>query len=270
MRGQNSKVSMAKPRLNITFPVLNEEAQLASSIERTIAFCAANGIDVYEFCIADNGSTDRTGEIARGLAARHAQIRLVHLDRRGFGLALKAAWAETDADFVGYMDIDLATDLSHLREVNAHICGAAPYDLYLGSRLARGASVRNRSLLRGFLSRSFNTLLAWRLGISFTDATCGFKFVRRELYRQLEASLPFSDDWFFVVELAVRAERAGARILDMPVAWTDQPHSKSSARLVNLSLLYLAGISELRREIETASDLPTTVAARAQDRRRGE
>ena len=55
---------MAKPRLNITFPVLNEEAQLAGSVERTIAFCAANGIDVYEFCIADNGSTDRTGEIA--------------------------------------------------------------------------------------------------------------------------------------------------------------------------------------------------------------
>jgi len=261
---------MAKPRLNITFPVLNEEAQLASSIERTIAFCAANGIDVYEFCIADNGSTDRTGEIARGLASQHARVRLVHLDHRGFGLALKAAWAETDADFVGYMDIDLATDLSHLREVNAYICGAAPYDLYLGSRLAPGALVRNRSLLRGFLSRSFNALLAWRLGISFTDATCGFKFIRRELYRQLEASFPFSDDWFFVVELAVRAERAGARILDMPVAWTDQPHSKSSARLINLSLLYLAGISQLRREILSTAAGPASAAARLQDWRRGE
>ena len=76
---------MAKPRLNITFPVLNEEAQLASSVERTIAFCAANGIDVYEFCIADNGSTDRTGEIARGLAARHARVKLVQLDRLRVG-----------------------------------------------------------------------------------------------------------------------------------------------------------------------------------------
>ena len=261
---------MAKPRLNITFPVLNEEAQLASSIERTIAFCAANDIDVYEFCIADNGSTDQTGEIARGLASQHARVRLVHLDRRGFGLALKAAWAETDADFVGYMDIDLATDLSHLREANAYICGAASFDLYLGSRLAPGALVRNRSLLREFLSRGFNALLAWRLGISFTDATCGFKFIRRELYRQLEASFPFSDDWFFVVELAVRAERARARILDMPVAWTDQPHSKSSARLINLSLLYLAGISQLRREIKTKSAGVAAAAARVEDWRGGE
>jgi len=261
---------MAKPRLNITFPVLNEEAQLASSVERTIAFCAANGIDVYEFCIADNGSTDRTGEIARGLAARHARVKLVQLDRRGFGLALKAAWARTDADFVGYMDIDLATDLSHLREVNAHICSAAPYDLYLGSRLAPGALVRNRSMLRGFLSRSFNALLAWRLGISFTDATCGFKFIRREFYRQLEASFPFSDDWFFVAELAVRAERVGGRILDMPVTWTDQPQSKSSARLINLSLLYLAGIAQLRREIETRTAGPASAAGRLQDWPKGE
>src|SRR5262245_56058040 len=261
---------MAKPRLNITFPVLNEEAQLAGSIERTIAFCADNGIDVHEFSIADNGSTDRTGEIARALAARHSRVRVVHLDRRGFGLALKAAWAETDADFVGYMDLDLATDLSHLREVNSHICAAAPYDLYLGSRLARGALVRNRTVLRGLLSRGFNALLAWRLGISFTDATCGFKVIRRELYRQLQASFRFSDDWFFVVELAVRAERAGARILDMPVAWTDQPPSKSSARLVSLSLLYLAGIHQLRRELEAMPARRSPAPARLQNWRRGE
>ena len=46
----------------------------------------------------------------------------------------------------------------------------------------------------------------------------------------------------------MRAEWLGARVLDMPVAWTDQPDSKSSARLINLSLLYLAGIAELRQE----------------------
>jgi glycosyltransferase involved in cell wall biosynthesis len=250
---------MLKPRLHITFPVLNEEMQLAGSIERTVAFCDANGLDIYQFCIADNGSTDRTAQIAQQLTQKYANLRFVRLAQRGFGLALKTAWANTDADFVGYMDIDLATDLRHLREVYEHIQAGAPYDLYLGSRLAKGASVRNRTLLRGLLSRSFNALLAIRLGTSFSDATCGFKFVRRSLYEQLAASVPFSDDWFFVVQLAVRCERAGARILDMPVAWTDQPNSKSSARLLNLSRLYLAGVSQLKRELrgklEHAADL---------------
>jgi hypothetical protein len=70
------------------------------------------------------------------------------------------------------------------------------------------------------------------------------------------------------VELAVRAERAGARILDMPVPWTDHPPSKSSARLVSLSLLYLAGIAQLRREIDTTT--ARSSPARLHHWRRGE
>jgi glycosyltransferase involved in cell wall biosynthesis len=252
---------MNKQRLHITFPVLNEELQLASSVDRTIAFCKANGLDIYQFCIADNGSTDQTWQIAQQLAARYPNVRCLRVGRRGFGLALKTAWASTDADFVGYMDVDLATDLRHLREVYASISSGALYDLYLGSRLAKGASVTNRTLLRDFLSRSFNALVAHRLGTSFSDATCGFKFIRRDLYQHLTQTAEFSDDWFFVVELAVRAERAGARILDMPVAWSDQPNSKSSARLLNLSLLYWAGVARLRRERQSAWSRPDKVAS---------
>jgi hypothetical protein len=162
-----------------------------------------------------------------------------------------------------------ATWISTLRPI-WRTCARSIATSAAGLRLAQGAKVGNRSVLRGFLSRSFNALLAWRLGISFTDATCGFKFIRRELYHQLAASSAFSDDWFFVVELAVRAERRGARILDMPVAWTDQPQSKSSARLINLSLLYLAGISQLERELKATAIGSTPAAAPPQRWRGGE
>ena len=77
---------------------------------------------------------------------------------------------------------------------------------------------------------------------------CGFKFIDRNLYRRLAGQFALTDDWFFATQLVVRAEWLGAKILDMPVDWTDQPNSKSSARLINLSLLYLSGISELRKE----------------------
>ena len=103
-------------------------------------------------------------------------------------------------------------------------------------------------MLRELTSRLFNQLLRLRLGVSFSDAMCGFKFIDRNLYRRLADRFQFTDDWFFATQLAVRAEWLGARILDMPVDWTDQPDSKSSARLINLSLLYLAGIAELREE----------------------
>jgi glycosyltransferase involved in cell wall biosynthesis len=235
-------------RLQVTFPVLNEEDELECSIERTIAFCTAHGVEVHELCIADNGSTDRTPDIGRALAERHPNVTYLRVGQRGFGLALKTAWEASDADFVGYMDIDLATNLRHLKEVYDHIARGDGYELYLGSRLLPGASVKNRTLLRGFTSRVFNTLLWLRLGVSFSDAMCGFKFVDRNLYRRLAAQFAFTDDWFFATQLAVRAEWVGAKILDMPVDWTDQPNSKSSARLVNLSRLYLIGMSELKAE----------------------
>lgn len=235
-------------RMQVTFPVLNEEAQLASSVERTIAFCNVHNIAIHEFCIADNGSTDRTPEIGQALADRHRNVTYLRVAKRGFGLALKSAWGKSSADFVGYMDIDLATDLRHLKEVYEHIASGAGYELYLGSRLKRGATVRNRTLLREFTSRAFNTLLRLRLGVSFSDAMCGFKFIDRALYNRLIGQFEFTDDWFFATQLAVRAEWLGARILDMPVDWTDQPNSKSSARLVNLGRLYLAGISALKEE----------------------
>src|SRR5215475_6440160 len=108
---------ISQARIQVTFPVLNEEDQLASSIERTVAFCNAYSIALHEVCIADNGSTDRTPEIGRALAGRYDHLSYLRVGKRGFGLALKSAWDKTDADFVGYMDIDLATDLRHLKEV---------------------------------------------------------------------------------------------------------------------------------------------------------
>jgi glycosyltransferase involved in cell wall biosynthesis len=237
-------------RIQVTFPVLNEEEQLASSVERSLAFCRDHGVTIHEFCIADNGSTDRTEEIGRALAARYPNVRYRRLPVRGFGLALKTAWGESDADYVGYMDIDLATDLRHLKEVHDHVVRGAPYQLYLGSRLLPGASVRNRKLVRGLTSRVFNRLLRLRLGVSFTDAMCGFKFIDRALYQTLCDRFTFTDDWFFATQVAVRAEWLGAKVLDMPVQWTDDPdNSTSGARLVNLARLYLAGISDLRQEM---------------------
>ena len=235
-------------KIHITFPVLNEEAQLAASIHRTLEFCASNDIEAYEICIADNGSTDKTPDIGENLASALDTVNYLRVGKRGFGLALKTAWAQTDAEFCGYMDVDLATDLKHLKQVYDLIRSDAGYDLYLGSRLMAGATVRNRTALRAITSRVFNKLLSARLGVGFTDAMCGFKFIRTSLYKSMAERFTFTDDWFFATQLAVRAEWLGAKVLDFPVDWSDDPNSKSSARLFNLSRLYLAGISELRDE----------------------
>jgi glycosyltransferase involved in cell wall biosynthesis len=235
-------------KVHVTFPVLNEEAQLEASILATLKFCEANQIENVELCIADNGSTDMTESIGRNLQNHFDKVTYIKLSEKGFGLALKSAWADCNADYVGYMDLDLATDLKHLKQVYDLIQQAAPYNLFLGSRLKKGAKVEKRTLLREITSRCFNFLLHWNLKVGFSDGMCGFKFIEKQLYEQLAERFSFTNQWFFATELAVRAEWMGASILDIPVHWVDDANSKSSTQVLRLTLQYLEGIKRLKQE----------------------
>ena len=100
----------------IVFPVLNEENRLTRGISETAAFCKANAINAC-LTVADNGSSDRTLEVAAELQKKYQDIKVLSVGERGVGRALKAAWSEARAPIVGYMDVDLATDLKHLKDL---------------------------------------------------------------------------------------------------------------------------------------------------------
>jgi glycosyltransferase involved in cell wall biosynthesis len=235
-------------KLNITFPVLNEESQLEESMIRTVRFCENHNLENIEICIADNGSTDRTEVIGRHVESRMKKVKYLRIPKRGFGLALKTSWALTQADYVGYMDLDLSTNLKHLSEVYELIQTTDKIDLILGSRLKSGATVEKRTLLREITSRSFNCWLQLNLNVGFTDGMCGFKFIERNFYEHIAARFEFTDEWFFATELAVRVEWMGGRVLDLPIHWIDDANSKSSAQLFRLIKQYAIGIERLRQE----------------------
>src|ERR1041385_1741094 len=96
--------------ISVTIPVFNEQAELARNVGRLLRFLESQHQGEYEVVIADNGSTDRTLEIAREMEAQHETIRVVHMDQKGRGRALKKVWMETPADILCYMDVDLSTD----------------------------------------------------------------------------------------------------------------------------------------------------------------
>jgi hypothetical protein len=170
------------------------------------------------------------------------------LTQKGVGLALKSSWSQSQADYVGYMDLDLSTDLKHFKQVYDLVQQGTPYKLIVGSRLKKGAKVEKRTLLREIISRCFNFWLNLNLNVDFTDGMCGFKFIEKNLYDDLAEKFEFTDEWFFATELAVRAQWMGENILDLPVYWVDDPNSQSSARLVRLIVQYLIGIERLRKE----------------------
>ncbi len=124
---------------------------------------------------------------------------------------------------LAYMDVGLSTDLNALLPLVAPLVSGHS-DLAIGSRLTRSSRVV-REPKREFISRSHNLMLRTAMGASFSDAPCGFKAIPRRWARRL---LPMVDDtgWFFDTEMLVIEQRAGLRIAEIPVDWTDDPAGK--------------------------------------------
>lgn len=209
--------------LDIVIPVFNEERDLAGSVRRLHRFLATEVPYPTRITVADNASTDDTLTVARRLAEEFAHVEAIHLDAKGRGGALRAAWTSSTAAVVAYMDVDLSTDLGALMPLIAPLVSGHS-DIAIGSRLAPSSRVV-RGPKREFVSRSYNLILRGALGARFSDAQCGFKAIRADVARQL---LPLVVDtgWFFDTELLVIAECAGLRIHEVPVDWIDDPDSR--------------------------------------------
>jgi len=191
--------------------------------------------------IADNASKDTTLAVAQSLATELPRVRVLHLDAKGRGRALRAAWLQSDAQIVTYMDVDLSTDLNALLPLVAPLVSGHS-DLAIGSRLARGARVK-RGPKREFISRAYMLVLRLSLGAHFSDAQCGFKAMRTSVAKQLVPNIR-DEGWFFDTELLILAQRAGLRVHEVPVDWTDDPDSRVA--IVRTAVEDLKGVWRLR------------------------
>jgi glycosyltransferase involved in cell wall biosynthesis len=233
-----------RPTVEITIPVYNEERALETSVRRLHDFLAADFPYSFRIVVADNASEDSTPYIGARLAAEIDAVDYVRLDRKGRGRALRRVWAESDADVLAYMDVDLSTGLEAILPLVAPLISGHS-DLAIGTRLAHGARVI-RGPKRELISRTYNRILHLALRSRFSDAQCGFKAGRAET---IQALLPRVEDeaWFFDTELLVLAERAGLRIHEVPVDWVDDPDS--SVAILRTALDDLLGVLRLYGEL---------------------
>ncbi|MCP2335545.1 putative flippase GtrA [Actinomadura rupiterrae] len=211
------------PVVEIVIPVLNEERALGGGVRTLHAYLREWFPWTWRITVVDNGSTDRTPEVGRALAAELPGVELRRLDVRGKGAAVKAAWRESDATVVAYMDVDLSTDLGALLPLVAPLVSGHS-DLAIGTRLGRGARIR-RGLRREAVSRCYNGLLRVGFGARFTDAACGFKAARADVAGRLTACVG-DDDWFFDTEMLLLAEFNGLRVHEVAVDWVEDVDSR--------------------------------------------
>ena len=228
--------------VDIVIPVLNEEYSLPRCLERLMEFLQNNLKYDWRITIADNGSTDRTFEIANKYQqASPERIGVIHLTQRGRGRALKKAWMESDAQVVSYMDVDLSTDLESFPTLIEAIVDEKN-QIAWGSRLSM-ESMTKRSFKRELISRSYNILIRMIMRTHFKDAQCGFKALSCHTARAIIPKIK-DNEWFFDTELLIVAEKNGLKGKEIPVGWTEDPDSR--VKVFRTALQDIKGLMRLR------------------------
>ena len=226
--------------VDVVIPVFNEEKALPRNIVILADFLKANLRNPWQIIIADNASTDNTRSVSEMLSERYSGINYLHIPQKGRGRALKAAWLDSTADIVSYMDVDLSTDLSYFPQLVESL--EEGYHVAIGSRLSKGSRV-TRSIKRELISRSYNMLIKSMFFTSFEDAQCGFKALTRKTAQAIVPHIK-NDNWFFDTELLIIAAKRGYKINQLPVKWDDDP--TSTVHIASTATEDIKGLLRLR------------------------
>ena len=210
--------------LSVVLPAYNEEANVERAVEGVSSVAQQLGID-YEIILVNDGSADRTGEIARELMQRVPSFRLVeHYPNRGYGGSLRAGFAAAMGDLIAFVPADNQFDF---REISRLLERLDEADIVSGYRAERQDTFIRK--LNGF---GWNMLVRLLFGYLCRDIDCGFKLFRREV---LERVTIVSDGAMIDTEFLAGARARGFRIAEVPV--THLPRVAGESTGANLKVI---------------------------------
>lgn len=212
--------------LSVVVPAFDEEGRIERTLRGAIDYLARRHPS-FELVVVDDGSGDRTRELALRFETEDARVRVLSLDRnRGKGAAVRAGVLATGGARVLVMDADLATPMDELAKLTAALDGGA--DVAIGSRGMPGSELRRtQGKIRETMGKTFNAIVQRVALGGIRDTQCGFKLWRGDAAREVFAESTV-DRFAFDVEALLRALDRGYRIAEVAVAWSHDPDSKVS------------------------------------------
>lgn len=249
---------MSKPFLSIVIPAHNEETRLPPSLAEIDRFLRAQPFQ-SEVIVVENGSHDRTFDIALDCAQRYAYLRVLRSpdNQRGKGLAVKQGMLAAEGQWRFICDADLSMridDLERFLPPKSQGC-----DIVIASREAPGARRVDEPEYRHIMGRINNLIIKLFALNQYEDTQCGFKLFSARAAKDLFQTQRMNGIGFDV-ELLYVAHKRGYRVKEVPITWYYDPYS--TMRLWDDSINMLREIWQIRRNwrrgcydrLDTASD----------------
>jgi dolichyl-phosphate beta-glucosyltransferase len=233
--------SSSRPFLSIIIPVHNEEKRLPTTLEKLDEFIKAQSY-AAEAVVVENGSRDRTLEIAQEFTTRMPNLTVLHEEQRGKGLAVRSGMLAARGEYRFFCDVDFSMPIS---EINRFIPPqAASVDVAIASREAPGAIRYNEPLYRHLSGRVFNSLVRTIVLPGLQDTQCGFKCFRAQVAEEV-FPLQTLTGWAFDAEVLYIARRKGYQIMEIPISW--YYNADSRVRIFTDTLSMTQGLLSIRR-----------------------
>lgn len=196
--------------------------------------------------VVDDNSPDGTGKLAEDLRKDHPNLEVLHREGKlGLGTAYLSGlrWAlDRGFEWILTMDSDFSHHPRHLPQVMAV---GSSVDVAIGSRYVPGGGTMNWPWKRRLLSRTANLLARLATGAGASDLTAGFRCYRRDILERIDLDRFRCTGYAFLIEMAYRCHRAGARFGEAPIIFRDREHglTKISTHELRMALRLLLQIS---------------------------
>ena len=229
--------------LSVVIPSYNEEERLEPGLRQALDYLARRGTS-YELLVVDDGSRDRTSELASAFADHGVRV-LRHERNRGKGAAVRTGVLASRGERVLLSDADFSTPITELPKLERLLADGTP--LVIGSRGLADSQVRQRQpFYRETMGKIFNRLIRL-LGVrGIRDTQCGFKLLAGDVGRSLADELRV-DGFAYDVELIWLARRRGYRVAEVGVVWINSPDSRVDPIRSSFSMLRDVVLMRFRR-----------------------
>lgn len=218
----------------VVIPTYNEEESISNLLARLQAVREklANSFDI-DILVVDDGSPDKTVEIIKSLD--FSKIKVLQRDQKnGLGPAYLAGFTEgLKSDYQYFVEMD--ADLSHQPEELPTLLDKSGEDKFvIGTRWMPGGSVVNWPKKRQFISKMGTKYAAFALNLPFRDLTSGYRVIPRSFLESIEFTEIETRGYGFQVEMAIKANRNGFKITEVPIKFVEREngHSKMSLAIV--------------------------------------